>query len=136
MGLNHFRVKRTAKVVFDTAKNDSAGVSNKTIAAHGTGVFIPDGAIITNSFYDVSTTFTSATDAGEIAFHANAANDIKTATAIGTGTTYDDVTATVAGTPVSAATAIKLTAKREITATVSVEALTAGRLVWYIDYVL
>ena len=136
MNKNHFRVKRTAKVVFDTAKNDSAGVSNKTIAAHGTGVILPAGAIIVDSAYDVSTTFTSATDAGEVAFASEGAGDIKAATAISTGTTYDDVTSMVAGTPVSAATAVKLTANREITATVTVEALTAGRLVWYIDYVL
>lgn len=135
--MNDFTTKRTVKVVFDTAATDSSGVANTTVAAHPLGVYIPSGALIVNSAYDVLTTFTSGGgDAGEIAFHVEGAGDIKAATAISTGTTYDNVTAMVAGTPVSAATAIKTTEDREITATVTVQALTAGKLVWYIDYVI
>ena len=128
--------KRSVRAVFDTATTDSAGVSNKTIAAHGLGVFLPKGAIIVSSAYDVPTTFTSATDAATISFGVGSATDLKAATAISTGTTYDDVAAMVAGTPVSAATAVKLSANGEVTATVAVEVLTAGKLVWYIDYVI
>ncbi|MCK4499269.1 hypothetical protein KAU11_02130, partial [Candidatus Babeliales bacterium] len=59
---------------FDTAGNDSSGVSNKTIAAHGLGVYLPDNAIIIRAWYDVITTFESATDAGTIAIKAQTAN--------------------------------------------------------------
>ena len=30
-----------ASAIYDTAANDSSGVSNKTIAAHGLGVYLP-----------------------------------------------------------------------------------------------
>jgi len=128
--------QRVLKVTFDSAGTDLAGVSNSTIAAHPLAI-LPDGAIITSTAYDVLTTFTSATDAGEIAFGTTGATtNIKASTAISTGTTYDNVTNMVAGTPVSAATAVKLTAASEVIATVAVEVLTAGKLVWYITYVI
>lgn len=127
---NQFLKKNVIKVTF----NPSANTAQRVIAAHGLGVFIPAGAIITNSMYDVSTTFTSATDAATISFGLGAGTEFKAATAISTGTTYDDVTNLVAGTPVSAATAVKTTATAEVVATVAIEALTAGKLDWYIEY--
>ena len=55
--MSDFKTNRLVKVVFDSAGTDSAGISNKTIAAHPSGVFIPDNAIILNAFYEVNTTF-------------------------------------------------------------------------------
>lgn len=129
--MNNFLTKHVVVVTFDP----SANAHQRVIATHGLGVIIPAGAIITNSMYDCPTTFTSATDAGEIAFGlTGSAAALKAATAISTGTTYDDVTNLVAGTPVSAATAVKTTANVEVIATVTVEALTAGKINWYIEY--
>jgi hypothetical protein len=143
-----------ASAIFDTAAKDSSGASNKTIAAHGLGVFLPNKAIITKFWYDVTTTFTSATDAGTIAYHAQAANDLLAAIAISDATNVHDagIRAGKVGFPalgadaahdtqvevaaLFAATMIKLTAEREITATVAVEALTAGKATLYVEYMI
>ncbi len=138
----------TAKATFDTSV-----VGTTTIAAHGLGVFIPSGAIITNAYYNVRTTFTSATDAATIALSILAANDLKAAIAISTtGDVWDAglhgclpgsyAEATVAGDTAvldaarKAASYILLTSTKEITATVAVEALTAGVVDIFVEYVL
>lgn len=159
----HFKVKRGATNVepglmtqyvafalYDTAGNDSSGVSNKTVAAHGTGVFLPIGAIVTNAWTDVKTAFTSGTSAATIALKLQSANDIVSAIAINSGSNRwaTGLGGSVAGTQAldgnaltaiaaaaaAAASMIKLTAEREITATVAVEALTAGKMGIYVEY--
>jgi hypothetical protein len=141
--------QRVVQAVF----NPSANTGERTIAAHGLGVYIPDNAIITNAWFDVITTFTSATDAATIALMAQSAGDLKAAIAISAaGDVYDAgihgclpgsyAEATVAGDTAildaarKAASYIKLSAEREITVTVAVEALTAGKMVIYVEYVL
>lgn len=64
----------------------SAGAA---IGAHGLGVTIPGNAIIVRTFYDVLDTFTSAGDLATIALHAEAADDIIAAVAIGAATDWD-----------------------------------------------
>jgi len=130
---NQFLKLNVVKATFDP----SGDATKRVIAAHSSGVFIPAGAIITKTMYDVLTTFTSATDAGEIAVSVAAANDIKVAIAISNAANpYDNIAALVAGTPISAATAIKLSADKEVIFTTTVEALTAGKLDFYIEYYL
>lgn len=150
---NYFRVKRTARVVFDTSKNDSSGTSNKTAAAHGSGVFIPKGAVIVNSYYKVDTTFTSAADTATIAIATEGAGDLTAGIAINAaGDVWDAglhgclpgsyAEATVAGDTAildaarKAASFILTTALREVTFTVGVQALTAGKLTLFIEYVV
>lgn len=122
---------------FDTAGSDSAAVSNKTIAAHPTGVILPAHAIIIGGFFDVNTKFTSAdTNTGEIAIHVQAANDIQTAAAV-SGAPYSTIGRKAivpkASTPES--TSVKTSAAKEITVTVTVAALTAGKLTGYLWWV-
>jgi hypothetical protein len=128
LGLLH-----VAKATFDP----SATAGMRTIAAHTLGVTIPDNAIIVGGFIEVLTTFTSATDAGTVAIHANGANDIVSAIAISNGGNPWDAGLHAiipkANTPES--TGIKLTAARNITATVAVEALTAGKATIFLYYV-
>jgi hypothetical protein len=151
------RTKRNGTVVRELAVatfDPSANSSQRTVAAHGLGVYLPTKAIITNVIVDVVTTFTSATDAGTIAIHAQSANDIIAAIAISDSTNVWDAgihgskigypilaggTATDTAVEVAALFAgsmLKLTAAREITATVAVEALTAGKVNIYVEYVL
>ena len=143
-----------ATAVYDTAGADSSGVSNKTIAAHGLGVFLPVGAIITKAWYDVVTTFTSATDAGTVAIKVQSANDILSAIAISDATNVLDagIHGSILGFPnmgadaahdsavevaaLFASTYLKLTAERELVATVAVEALTAGKLNLFVEYII
>lgn len=142
-----------ASAVFDTAGTDSSLVANTTIAAHGLGVYIPTKAIITNAWVDVITTFTSATDAATIALKVQSANDLTAAIAISAaGDVWDAgvhgclpgsyAERTVAGDTAildaasKAASYIKMTAERELTATVAVEALTAGKAILFVEYVI
>lgn len=129
-GLSSLRV---ARATFDPSS--TAGL--RTIAAHGLGVTIPDDAIVIGGFIEVNTTFTSATDAATIAVSVEGANDIRAAVAISTGTSWDAGKQAIipkANTPET--TGVKLTAAREITATVAVEALTAGKFTIFLYYVV
>lgn len=117
--------------------NPTGVAGDRTIAAHASGVVIPDNAIIVGGFVDVITTFTSATDAATVAIMAQGANDIVSAIAISNGGNPWDAglhaIVPKANTPES--TGIKLTAARDITFTVAVEALTAGLAYAYLYYV-
>jgi len=146
---------KTAVAVFKAAGTDSSGVSNATVASHGTGVFIPSGAVITNAYYVVGDTFTSATDAATIALSVQSAGDLKAAIAISDGTNVWDAgtrgclpgsyaldgnaLTAIAGAAAKAASYIVTTAEREITVTIGVEALaptTNGEMVIYVEYVV
>jgi hypothetical protein len=128
--------KQFAIATFDP----SANAGERTIASHGLGVYLPDNAIITRSWYEVLTTFTSAgADAGTIAL----------------GIPTDDVAGIVAALAISnggniwdaglhegiqdgaaANMGVKLTAERQLTADVAEQALTAGKLRLYVEYVI
>lgn len=111
--------------------------AGKAIGAHtltdlnGVAQTIPNKTRITRSFYEVATTFTSATDAGTIALgiETDSAAGIKAAVAISNGANPYDA-GVVEGLQTGAASAFsaKTTAERNVIATVAVEALTAGKL--------
>lgn len=147
-------VRELAVATFDAAGLDSSGTANTTIAAHGLGVYLPTKAIITNVIVDVVTTFTSATDAGTIALKAQAADDLVAAIAISDASNVWD--AGIHGSKIGypsfgadaahdsalevaalfAASMLKLTAARELTATVAVEALLTGKANIFVEYIL
>jgi len=132
VGLGSLRV---ARFVYDVAGLDSAGVANTTVAAHGTGVTLPIHAIVVGGFFDVNTAFTTAAS-GQLAIHVQGANDIQAA-AVVSGAPFSTIGRKAivpkANTPES--TSVKTTAAREITCTVSVGALSAGKLTGYLYYV-
>ena len=123
---------RTARFTFD------AGIAaNRTVAAHGTGVFIPANAIITGGFVNVNTAFTSAsTNTGTIAISVEAANDIISAAAV-SGAPYSTIgrKAIVPKSSTPESTSVLATVEREITCTVAVAALLTGKLTGYLNYV-
>lgn len=127
---------RVARFSFDTAGVDSAAVSNKTAAAHGTGVTIPIYGIVVGGFVDVNTAFTSENSTSTIAIKVEGANDIISAAAV-SGAPYSTIGRKAivpkANTPES--TSVKASAAREITCTVAVEALLTGKLTGYLYYV-
>jgi len=128
---------RAARFTFDP----SANTGERTIAAHGLGVTLPDNAVVLGGYIEILTTFQSAgADAGTIALSVEGANDLVTATAISSGTFWDAVKGKVvvpdALNAAGVATSIKTSAAREITATVGSQALTAGKLVGWLFYVI
>jgi len=123
---------------------DATGdASMRSIGAHKLGAFLPNNAIILGGGLEILTGFASTdggADKATIALHVQSANDLITATSIETNTFWDAVaykvvvpTALEAG---GVATAIKLTADREVTATVGTAALTAGKFIGWLFYVI
>lgn len=151
------RTKRTGTVVRELAVatfDPSGNSAHRTVAAHGLGVYLPTKAIITNAWVDVVTTFADgASDNATIALSVQSANDLTSAIAISDSSNVWDAgihgclpgsyaEATVAGDSAlldaarKAASYVKTTAVKEITATVAVHALTAGKANVFVEYVL
>jgi len=129
-------VLRVARFTFDTAAEDSAGSDNIDVGAHGTGVILPANAIVVGGFFDVNTVFGSENDTATIAISVQGANDIQTAAAV-SGAPYSTIgrKAIVPKANTPEATSVKTSAAKEITCTVAVEALDAGKLTGYLYYV-
>jgi hypothetical protein len=132
---------KVAKFTFDP----SAVAAHRTKAAHGLCVTLPDNALILGGGVEILTNFHSPTtgagvDKATIALSILNANDLITATAIETDTFWDAVKYKVIVPDALAAagvgTPIKLTAAKEITATVAVDPLDAGKLVGWLFYVV
>lgn len=112
----------------------SANSDERSIAAHGLGLTIPKDSFV-KAFYYVETTFTSSTDAATIALSVVGANDLVSAIAISNGGNPWDAGAAVDSiADHAAANWVKTTADSEITATVAVEALTAGKLYVMVEW--
>jgi hypothetical protein len=114
------------------------GVLGGVVGAIGLGVTVPDNAIIVGGFYDVLTTFTSpTTDDATVAISVEGANDIVAAVAIDTGTPWDaGLRAIIPKATTPESTGVKTSSAQEITLTVGVENLTAGKLVIWLYYVV
>ena len=117
-----------AKATFDFAALGGA------IAAHGLAISIPAGGIVKRVFYVVRTTFVSATDAATIALSIEAADDLVAAAAISVGTAFDAAAPVATIADNAEANFIVATVERELTLTVAVEVLTAGKMDVYVEY--
>lgn len=100
-------------------------VGAKTMTPVGGASAVPSGFVITDSIVEILTPFTTAAS-GQAAVAVESAGDI-VAAAVVSGAPYSTA-GRKAGIPVSAATSVKLTADRVPTLTISVGAITAGRL--------
>lgn len=140
---------RVARATF----NPTGVAGHRTVASHGLGVTIPDNAVVVGAWYDVITTFADGVaDAATIALTLQAAGDLKAAIAIADASNVWDAgqhgllpgnfaldgnaLSAIAMAAARAASCIKLTAARTITATVGGVALTAGKLNVFVAYVI
>jgi hypothetical protein len=122
-----------ARFTFDP----SATAGMRTQGAHGMSVTIPQYAVVIGGFFEVNTAFASAGGTATVAIMVQGANDIQTAAAVSGAPFSSTGTKSIVpknNTPES--TSIKLTAAREITVTVAVQDLTAGKLTGFLDYVV
>ncbi len=121
--------KGVARLVWDAT-------GGKAIGAHVSELTLPRGAVIKAAFYKVLTTFTSATDAATIAISVVSANDVVSAAAISTGTTWDSASIPIETVPKveTSTTWLVTTADSPVTFTVAVEALTAGKIIVWFEY--
>ncbi len=127
-------VQRQAQAIFDTSTNDSAGVANTAVGAHGLGVYLPVGAIIKQAYIQVKTAFTSVDSTATLGFQAATTNDLYAATAVSGA---PGSTGFKAGVPDGTVThMISLSAEQQLIANVAVEALTAGKAIIVVEYTL
>ena len=114
------------KVTYDVAVDGGAvGAHTLELARK-----LPSGAIIKDSFVDIVTAFASAGGNGTLALHAQSAGDLLAA--VDADTLANQVQCIPNG---AVANMIKLTAERNVVATVAVEALTQGKADIYVLYV-
>lgn len=100
-----------------------------------TGCRVPNGAVIINAFATVLTAATSTNSTATIAFKANAANDIFTAAAV-SGAPFSSTGQKLAIPDLATVADYKtMTAERELTMSIAVEALLGGKINFYVTYV-
>jgi hypothetical protein len=124
------RESRALVAQYNFATLGGAIGSVSLLDVNGNAAVLPTGAVVTSVIIDTITAPTSG-GAATIALTSNSAADLKAATAIAS------YTGLIAGIPVgTAATSIKMTADRTVTATIATAALTAGKINVIINYVL
>ena len=120
------------KCVFDP----SGVTADRSTGAHSCGLKIPKNALVKFAAYKVLTTFQSpTTDDATIAISIVAANDVVSAVSIDTGTTWDAAGA-IEGIPKleTTSTWLTTTVESDVVFTVGVEALTAGKMVLWVEW--
>lgn len=125
-GLAGSYVQKVALAVYDFAV-DGGVIGAITLA--GT-TQLPDNAVVTAVTHDVLTTCTSATDAATIALSVPTDGALTTALAISNAANIWDAGAHLPNTVLPK----KLTAARNLQITVAAEALTAGKIVFAVQY--
>lgn len=124
-------VPRVARAVWDP----SGDATMRTVAAHTLGVTIPANAVIRQVWFYTKTSLVSVSNNGTIAFSCNSANDLFSAADIDSSSGVAGQIG--AGVEVgTAATMLKVTTACNITATVAVNAFTAGKIDLFVEYVL
>lgn len=126
--------RRMARATYDFS------VDGGTQGTIGSGVTLPDNAIITSCWYDVTVQFTSADDTATIAINIPTDGDVQAAVAIGDGANPYDPGLSLCDTKGtdndSPATFLKTTAAREISWVIAVQDVTAGKLQLFLEYVI
>lgn len=128
-------VRGLSRVRLASAPYDFA-IHGGAISAIDLSVEIPDNAIILDGMVDVITTLTSTTDAATVAVSVEGADDMVAAIAISDVSNPWDVGLRAIVPLGTAATAVKTTAARAVTVTIATEAVTAGKFIVFLRYVL
>lgn len=123
--------QRIARATYDFAEHGGA------VSVIGLGVTLPDNAIVTRAWYEVITTLTSAGDNATVSIDipTDDVAGIVAAIAIDDGTDPWDAglfEAIQDGTVANFST--KTTAARELSITIGVEAVTAGKFILFAEY--
>lgn len=123
---------KVARATYDFAVDGGA------ISSIGLGVTLPDNAIVTRTYIQVITTLESSTDAATIALTipTDDVAGLRAATAINSGTSWDAGFKDGVQDGVIANFSEQCTAEREITATIAVEAVTAGKFIVFCEYIV
>ena len=123
---------RVARATYDFS------VDGGLISQIGLGVTLPDNAVVTRTTFQVLTTLTSATDAATISVDipTDDVAGLRGATAISTATSWDAGWQEGIQDGTAAAYSVQCTAARELSITIAVEAVTAGKFIVFCEYVV
>jgi hypothetical protein len=122
-------LQRIARFKFDPSANSG----QRAVQAHDLGVTLPANAIITRSFFKVLTAFTSVNSSALVALHCETASNIFSQQYVSSLST----TLVTEGVSSGTSSLMKpITSACAITATVTGTALTAGKLVGWVTYVV
>jgi len=120
-----------ARAMYDFAVQGGAISTINLVDEEGNAIALPNNAIITSVFIDVVTAMVSSGGSGTISLGANTTTDLRLAV------DADTLSGVSAGIPVgTAATAVKLTAERNLTVSIATQALTAGKFMAVVYWVL
>lgn len=118
------------RVTWDFSVQGGAIGTYKLFDENSVPALLPSGAIVTQVYSDTQTATTTSAS-GTLALTLNSSGDLFTATAAATWSGIQ------AGTPTgSAATMVKATAARQLTAAIATGALTAGKVNFFVEFVL
>lgn len=121
---------KTVAAQYDFAKLGGA------VADYNLGVRIPAGAIIVNAFAHVQTAATSADSTATIALKAETANNIFTAAAV-SGAPWSTTGMKLAIPDLATVADYKsISAEAELIMSIAVQALTAGKINFFVTYVI
>lgn len=130
LGKDLNKTKNVLVAIYDFAVQGGATGTVKLLDEKGEKAILPDNAIVKHVLVEAISAFLSAGSA-TLAFGANTTTDLLGATAkasLGAGAFVDGVPAN------TAATVVKTTAERQITATIGTAAATAGKVRCHIEY--
>ena len=134
-----FLAKKTVVLKFDATGGKATGTHNLTTLA-GKAFTLPDNARVTRAYYEVQTTFTSSTDTAtmSLGIPTDDAAGIKAAISIdGSGDPWDAGIYECIQTGTAATMSEKTTNRfRTIDLILTLEALTAGKFVLVLEYVV
>lgn len=117
--------------------NPSANSGERSTGAHACDLVIPAKAVVKFAAYKVLTTFTDGDDDdATIAISIVAANDVVSAAAISTGTTWDAASIPIETIPKveTSTTWLVTTVPSAVTFTVAADTLTAGKMVVWVEW--
>lgn len=123
---------RVAHAIWDPSGDSTM----RSVAAHGLGVSLPARAIIKQSWFHTKTSVVSTNNDGTIAFSCTAANDILSAADIDASSGVAGQVTTGVSTGSAANMKLNGSSACEITATVAVDAFTAGKIDIFVEYVV
>lgn len=119
------------KAVYDFSVLGGAVGTLNLVDDNGDVILLPSKAIVTQVYCDVVTAMASAGGTGTIALGVNTTVDLLAAV------DADTKSGVFAGIPIgTAGTMVKCTAARHVQATIATEALTAGKLNVFVEFVL
>lgn len=126
-----------SRAQWDFAASGGAANSDITLKDYdGQSVMVPAGAVLVDCYLDVVTAPTSSTSSGSLAWSSSDVGDLKAATFVNSYTTGSLIHCTKPSGSFTSGTMIRFTSEGTLKVRVGSEAITAGKINVYLQYIL